>query len=394
MVNEFILYSLKSAVIFSLLFMPFYFLRGDTFFSRNRFYLLLIVFLALLLPLLSFDLEQDESRLQVVLSTISMNGQIDQVSEQGTEHLPWLTWGYIAVVGLFLIRFCIGICRIVFLILRNPKEKGEGETIVWMQEPAEFSFFGYIFLSRDAYHPGIHRHERVHVRRKHSVDIMVYELFRCFQWYNPFVWLALVELKTQHEYEADQFTFGNNKTEYQALLLSHALGKDLVHMTNAFNYLTIKKRFNMMNKERSPKRAWIKTLAVLPFVLISAGLLSNIRQPETPQVEHTFGVSSNVSDSLAAEFVGGNDALMKFLASNMHYPEKAQKDKVSGMVVVSFVIDKAGKVKNAVVKRGVSPELDQEALRIVNAMPAWKPGSVNGQPIESEFTLPIRFALN
>lgn len=394
MVNEFVFYSLKSATIFSLLFIPFYLFRGDTFFTRNRIYLLFILVLAVVLPVVSFDMEENEGRLTFVLSAISINGKIDNLPAENTDIMTWLMRAFVIISGLFLVRFLFAISNIVSMIIRHPKEKGDKETIVWIKDEAAFSFFGYIFLSHQSYHPSIHRHERVHVRRMHSVDIILYELLRCIQWFNPFVWLALGELKTQHEYEADQFTCGNNKTEYQALLLSHALGKDLVHMTNAFNYLTIKKRLNMMNKERSPKGAWIKTLAVLPFVLISAGLLSNIRQPESRQVDSTSLVSSSASDTLAPEFVGGNEALMKFLSTNIKYPEKAQKEKTSGMVVVSFVVDKNGQVKNAAVKRGVSPELDKEAVRVVNALPAWKPGSVNGKAIETALTLPIRFSLD
>lgn len=395
MINDFVLYSLKSVVIFSLLFIPYFLFRGDTFFVRNRLYLLLALILSLVLPLLSFNMDQNESRLNFVLSTISINEKIEEAPVNSSELLPWLVKVFLIISGLFLLRFFVSISNIILMILRNPKEKREKETIVWMKGPTDFSFFRYIFLSRDKYHPSIHQHERIHVQRFHSVDIILFELFRCFQWYNPLVWVALSEIRTQHEYEADELTVGKNKTEYQALLLSLVLEKDLVHMTNSFYYLTIKKRFTMMNKKRSPKRALTKTLAVLPFVLLSAGLFSNIHRPEDNNDQTVLHYSTGAkSDTLAPEFKGGNEAFVKYLSSSIKYPEKAKKDKKAGIVVVSFVIDKSGKVKNTLVKEGVSPELDKEALRVINSMPAWKAGSVGGKAIETELCVPISFKLD
>lgn len=393
MANDFMFYSLKSVVIFSLLFIPYYLFRGDTFFVRNRFYLLATLILSLVLPLLSFSMEQNESRLSFVLSAISINEELVEAPAGSTEFFPWLTRVFLLISGLFLLRFFVSLSNIIVMILRNPKERKGKETIVWTNGHRDFSFFRYIFLSRNKYNPCIHQHERIHVQRMHSVDIILFELFRCFQWYNPLVWVALFEIKTQHEYEADELTAGINKTEYQALLLSLVLETDLVHMTNSFYYLTLKKRFNMMNKKRSPKKAWTKTLAVLPFVVLSAGLFSNISQPGENKtvMAQTTGVKT---DTLIPVFRGGNDALANYLANNIKYPEKAKKDKVSGKVIVSFIIDKNGKVKNANVKEGVSTELDKEALRVINSMPTWKGGSVNGKPIESELCIPINFKLD
>lgn len=93
------------------------------------------------------------------------------------------------------------------------------------------------------------------------------------------------------------------------------------------------------------------------------------------------------------EFNGGNDALMKYLIENMQYPEDARKKKEEGKVYISFIVDEKGNVKNAQVKRGVSASLNAEALRVVNSMPAWKPGEQDGKKVKVEYTLPILFAL-
>lgn len=93
------------------------------------------------------------------------------------------------------------------------------------------------------------------------------------------------------------------------------------------------------------------------------------------------------------EFPGGIGALMKYLAASIEYPEKAQKNEVQGRVIVKFIIESDGSISNASILHGISPELDEEALRIVNKMPKWTPGKNNGVAVASNFTLPVYFRL-
>lgn len=96
-----------------------------------------------------------------------------------------------------------------------------------------------------------------------------------------------------------------------------------------------------------------------------------------------------------AEFPGGINGLMKYLQRTIKYPEKAQQANVQGRAVVKFVIGKDGKVTDASIFQSTSSkELDEEALRVVNAMPNWQPGEINGEPVKSYFTLPVTFRLN
>jgi TonB family protein len=89
----------------------------------------------------------------------------------------------------------------------------------------------------------------------------------------------------------------------------------------------------------------------------------------------------------------GQTALMNFLASNIKYPEEASKNKVSGKVIVQFVVDKEGYVKDPNIVRSISDALDKEAIRVVNSMPKWTPGKENGEAVNVRYTLPITFAL-
>ena len=91
------------------------------------------------------------------------------------------------------------------------------------------------------------------------------------------------------------------------------------------------------------------------------------------------------------QFPGGQGELMKYLRNNIKYPAEAQKNKIEGRVIVGFVVDKKGRVVNPMVERSVHPLLDAEALRVIKRMPKWKPGRVNGEPVNVKYRLPITF---
>ena len=93
------------------------------------------------------------------------------------------------------------------------------------------------------------------------------------------------------------------------------------------------------------------------------------------------------------EFPGGGKAMMEWLSQNIQYPKEAVDGKIEGRVMISFVIEKDGSVSNAKVFRGIDESLDNEALRVVNAMPNWKPGMQDGQPARARFTIPVSFKL-
>ncbi len=94
-----------------------------------------------------------------------------------------------------------------------------------------------------------------------------------------------------------------------------------------------------------------------------------------------------------AEFPGGTDALRAFLAENCHYPKEAKEKQQQGVVLLEFAVEKDGTISAITVLRSVCEALDEEAIRVVKAMPKWKPGENNGQPCRSYFQLPITFAL-
>ena len=93
------------------------------------------------------------------------------------------------------------------------------------------------------------------------------------------------------------------------------------------------------------------------------------------------------------EFPGGMAACLEWIQNNIRYPKEAREKKEQGRVIVQFVVEENGDLRQLKVVRGVSPSLDGEALRVVATMPKWKPGMVDGKPVKVNYTIPIAFNL-
>ncbi|MBD2755003.1 energy transducer TonB [Spirosoma validum] len=91
------------------------------------------------------------------------------------------------------------------------------------------------------------------------------------------------------------------------------------------------------------------------------------------------------------EFPGGSGALNNYLQQNVTYPEAASQAQISGRVFVSYVIDTVGHVTDVKILKGIGYGCDEEALRVVRAMPSWKPGTQSGKAIPVRYNIPIRF---
>jgi TonB family protein len=133
----------------------------------------------------------------------------------------------------------------------------------------------------------------------------------------------------------------------------------------------------------------MKSIAfVLTLGLCLVGVLPSAQAQEKKSDE---AATFNIVEEMP-EFPGGEKALVEFMVKNIKYPAQAQKDSIQGKVYVNFVVDTAGKVVETKVLRGVHPLLDKEAVRVVELMPAWKPGKQKGVPVRVFYTLPVMFS--
>lgn len=112
-----------------------------------------------------------------------------------------------------------------------------------------------------------------------------------------------------------------------------------------------------------------------------------VEEPE-PEEETIFQVVEQMP-----EFPGGMSALMQYLGKNIKYPTIAQENGVQGRVIVQFVVNRDGTIVDPVVVRSVDPYLDKEAIRVIKAMPKWKPGQQRGKAVRVKYTVPVTFKL-
>ncbi|MEL6653640.1 MAG: carboxypeptidase-like regulatory domain-containing protein, partial [Bacteroidota bacterium] len=142
------------------------------------------------------------------------------------------------------------------------------------QIKAPFSFLRYIFLPKTTPEQDasvIIAHEQAHIKQRHSVDIVLLEVFLLLQWFNPIAWRYKKSLLTLHEYLADRSTLeqGVDKSRYQLLLLKQSAGKKAFALANAFNEVTSINRIKMMNQTRSTQWSRLKFLLLLPLLGLS-----------------------------------------------------------------------------------------------------------------------------
>ena len=127
----------------------------------------------------------------------------------------------------------------------------------------------------------------------------------------------------------------------------------------------------------------LMAICCLTTVLAQKTVVSQKDQKEDP---------FNVVEDMPA-FPGGMEAMIQFISSNIQYPADAKKQKVDGRVLVNFVVEKDGSITEVKVVKPTFPSLDAEAIRVVKAMPKWKPGYQNGKAVRVQFTMPINFSL-
>ena len=429
------------------------FLSKDTSYRRNRVFILLSLLSALILPLITFhtikplNIQLFGKFLSEVFVTASAETKRTAgIGTSSTAILHTVYSIYIIVTFIFLVKLLIDLINLLILILRH---RDQGSRIIRFHgfNTSGFSAMGYIFINsrlspEDA--GDIIRHEQNHLKQNHFVDIIFIEIIKALQWFNPAVYLFNRSLRAIHEYQADQdcLSSGVPIVNYQSLLLNQVFKSRAFNLTNSFsNPSLIKKRMLMMTKKRTSDFAAIKMVIVVPvtsivFLAISAYREipnSSVKQivpvvlsqnytsessnelmppPPTPTPTSTKASESKENIRAAAEesmsesdkepfvvvedmptFPGGDVALLKYIGMNTHYPESAKQHNIQGRVIIRFCVTEKGGVGKISVLKGVSPELDEEALRVVKTLPEFKPGKQGGKPVPVWYMVPITFTL-
>ena len=470
-------------------------------FQFNRFYLLTAMLFSLALPLFGLLVGHSSPQVMALKKTLFNGFMLDEITisygDSTATTLPeivigqperlhislWQVFGIIYLIGVVVtgLLFLFKMAKLVIMIIRSPKRKMDGYTMVFThKEHGPYSFFRYAFFSDEQMDPSIVRHELSHIGHHHSWDILMVELMKIFQWFNPFIYLYKRELQSLHEYIADDdvVATGADKRNYMMLILQQCTAVDFSDMSNNFSLILTKKRIKMITRNEKARRLWWRLLATIPVLAVllvantkvaaqdevskanadtgintltvyyyekygdvcpyttssiyeSDGSYYDIKVDDetmedgmmrtavtftkfdkdgNPKATHlnqipftqTESVSTKAPDNdsiyniveVMPEFPGGMDKMANYLSENIKYPEEAKDKGISGRVFLSFVIEKDGSVTDVKVMRSVDPIVDNEAVRVVKAMPKWKPGTMKGKPVRVSYVLPISFKLD
>ena len=145
----------------------------------------------------------------------------------------------------------------------------------------------------------------------------------------------------------------------------------------------------MITKTQNANGLWWRLLATLSVL----ALLLMVNTNAMAQSKKIANDKVLEKAEVMPQFPGGDQAMMKFVSENVQYPEEAKEKEISGRVLVGFIVEKDGSVNEVKIVRGIGGGCDEEAVRVVKAMPKWKPGKEKGKPVRVSYMMPIFFKL-
>ena len=293
MITLFLTYELKVAVLIATFYIFWRLLTAkETWHRLNRIVLLSTAVASFVLPLCVITIHQtvevdplpmeaiDETMLP---ETTAMQPEVafspSTVTPKQEQHFDWqllLAVIYIIGVAVVLSKMLLSVWRLHKMALESEIHPlSDGRQIAINEEAkTPFSWLKTVFLNHKDYEEGttaLLTHELGHIRLHHSVDVLLVELLTALQWFNPTMWMLRADLRTIHEYEADQqvLSHGFNDIQYLHLLIRKAASQGGYSLANGFINSTLKKRINMITKPKSSRRQWLRFAYLLPIIAIS-----------------------------------------------------------------------------------------------------------------------------
>ncbi|CDF80864.1 regulatory sensor-transducer, BlaR1/MecR1 family / TonB-dependent receptor [Formosa agariphila KMM 3901] len=451
------LHYILQTIAFQLFFLMVYdlFLKRETFFNWNRFYLLFTPIASLVLPLIKIEAFRNvlPQNYIVQLPAVILNPDASTVQTQllPTVYLKnsssFWSWEFILYVGIYVSAFIFifKMFKLFKTINISEKNTASGLTIITLKNSsAAFSFFNYVFLG-DAINPKNYQtilaHECVHKSQKHSADLLFFELLRILFWFNPLVYMYQNRMVTLHEYIADALVVKQqDKVTYYQNLLSQVFDVNHISFINPFfKQSLIKKRIIMLTKSKSKQIHLLKYAMLIPMVFAMLLYTSCDKEADNSEsteiqtskdkiqekidkimeenpnvkikiieedsvidddIEVPYSVVEQVpifpgcEDLPAAEQKGCfSGEISKFVGQNYNI-DLATTLGLSGRqrINVLFKIDKSGNI-TGVRARAPHPKLEEEAIRVINELPKMIPGEQKGIAVTVPYSLPIVFEI-
>ncbi|WP_348619742.1 TonB family protein [Pedobacter lusitanus] len=359
----------------------------------NRIYLISAGVFSLVIPFLRpewFVKQPATQQIKIGIEQLSMMAEGTVASDENYHLSLSETVTIIYIIGalFFLGRFLFQLYRVKKLLRANPAGMA-------------FSFFRKkvidpAFKGKDI----IEKHEDVHIRQYHTIDVLFFGLLGVLVWFNPIIYLYKTAVKNIHEYLADEAAarFQGDKETYAMLILSQAFGVNQNILTNSFfNKSLIKKRVFMLYKQRSTKTAILKYGLFLPLfavtLLLSSATISENESLRNVAREIAAPVSLTASrlPLPGSEFLTQEtniwDPFYKHLASTIKYPAAAFKDQLQGNVIIKFTLQN-GELKNVGAITQLGSGCDAEVIRAIAAFDGFK-STENGL-----YSIAVAFRLN
>lgn len=426
-------------VLFQALFLAVYdfFLQKETFFKWNRIYLLVTPILSFIIPLLRFESIQKSvpQDYVVYLPEVVLNPQVYIEKSTSLETLLGVSIIVFYVgMGLFTILFLARLTKIFNLILTNKSIKKDNYTLIVLnKKQSAFSFFNYIFINDHLLENKdlqIVRHELIHCKHRHTLDLLYFELLKIILWFNPTVYVYQKRITLLHEYISDaEVIKETDKNAYFNKLLAETFNVENISFINQFfKHSLIKKRIVMITKEKSQKMKQLKYLLIVPLLagmLIFTSFENNAPETlknlplgkETVFKENTSAIK--VQDTIKQEiqemdvpfaliesvpvFLGCEGTqeelrtcLQEKIANHVSANFNSRLAKGLGLepgvkkIFVMFKFDNNGNIADVQV-RAPHIKLEEEAIRVIESLPKMIHGKHNGETVDVKYALPIAF---
>jgi hypothetical protein len=402
-------------VAFQLLFLLGYdlFLKKETFFNWNRMYLIFSSLISFVLPFIKIEGFQNI----VPQEYIILLPEVVLTPQKAVETIE-PTWNWLLIIGIAVssLLFIYKITQLLKLRFKGHFVKHENYTIVIIPKSSlAFSIFRYVFIGEDideAKLEDILSHELVHIREKHSLDLLYFELLRILCWFNPLVYIYQKRISELHEYIADDRVVQHtNKSNYYEKLLAEVFQTQQFSFTNQFfKHSLIKKRISMLSKQKSREILKLKYLVLVPLLLLSL-VYTSCEDSTAEDTEYQSEVIEKEAISIqqidkAPIFPGcESETTLEDLKScfsqkiAMHVSQNfdvksAEALGLSGTqkIYVQFVVDENGAISE-LKTRSPHPSLSAEAERAIKTLPKLSPAMKNGKPVKLQYVLPIAFKL-
>lgn len=334
-----------------------------TFYSWNRYFLLIYSVFSFILPFIDISpaLERgslnDNVFVQIIpalQNTAPIGAKLNFApADIVTIWTPWnIALAIIAAgIAVMLVRF---IAQLLSLrkIVSNAKLMDAGSAKIYQLDKniPPFSFGRSVFINRNMHDQAdlddIIRHETIHVKQRHTIDILWAELLCVINWYNPFAWWLKNSIKQNLEYIADNGVIENgaSKKEYQYLLLK-AVGNRYLPVASPFNFSSLKSRIAMMNKVKSARPHLLKFLFVVPMAAIM--ILACRKKEQQPQSAATYTVMGVLFDEMTLQPI--SNGIVKDSVSGI---SSTTNEKGFYKLLIPRVVDKDLSVRFQILKQG------------------------------------------